>query len=141
MHFARICSTCKCNEGHLGFMKTQFNASLHGSNLAFLFFCFFVSLFFWFQFCMCPSMFCMCNWVFLWCLSFFACLPVKWKNGKLKRTLYLTHSLVVVSCRDCRAPTGSDRLFGFRSDASRKHVKHTVAKCDHVDCIVLYRLT
>lgn len=48
---------------------------------------------------------------------------------------------MVVSCRYCRAPTGSDRLFGFRSDASLKHVKHTVAKCDHVDCTVLYRLT
>lgn len=77
---------------------------------------------------------CMCNWVFLWCLSFFACLPVEWKNGKLKRTLDLTHSLIVAcfwqwcfgaSCRDCMCTHRlCDWPSGFGSDASLKHVEH-----------------
>lgn len=64
----------------------------------------------------------------------FACLPVEWKNGKLKWPLYLTHLLIVtyfwqwcfwVSCRDCtRTRRLCDWLSSFWSDASLKHVEH-----------------
>lgn len=74
---------CKCNEGHLGFMKTPCSASHRWSNMAF-----FIYLFNLFVLNLHVSVdVCMCNWVFFWCVSFFACLPVEWKNGKLKITL------------------------------------------------------
>lgn len=71
--------SCKCNEGHLGHSLVHY-----ATGLTLLF------SFFWFVFNLHASVHvCMCNWVFLWCLSFFACLPVKWKNGKPKRPLFI----------------------------------------------------
>lgn len=54
---------------------------------------------------------------------FFACLPVKWKNGKLKRT----HLLKSFShCGGgCHAEVASVCLFGFRWDASLGHAEHS----------------
>lgn len=54
-----LVKSCKCNEDHLGFMKTYSSALGIRSNMAFLFLDLHV----------CVHV-CMCNWVFLWCLSF-----------------------------------------------------------------------
>lgn len=64
--------SCKCNEGHSGFMKRSCRASHRRSNMAFYFV--------WI--CMCLSMFACVTGSFSG-VFLFACLPVKWKNGKL----------------------------------------------------------
>ena len=94
---------------------------------------------------------CMCNWVFLRCLSFFACLPVKWKNGKLKWTPYLTHSVIVAcfwqwcfqaSCRDCMcAHQLCDLPSGFWSDASWRIFISETNLIRFVVCCFVYILT
>lgn len=77
-----LVKSCKCNEDHLGFMKTYCSALGIRSNMAFLFLR------------MCAYMFACVTGSFSG-VFLFACLPVLWKNGKLKWSPYLTHLLIV----------------------------------------------
>lgn len=92
---------------------------------------------------MCHFHVCMCNRVFLWCLLFsfffFACLPVEWKNGKLKWTFFNSHRwsvflavvfLDVVPGLHARPPSSLTGHLSFK----QKHQEQILVKvkCGHI---------